>query len=150
MSASSNAQLLWRVNNEYRRRLSQAQTYLGLLERLLVTLPQYTECLDVVRYTLGEISALDDAHRNWRYNFLYEDPLSRRVVQTEDAVQLALVEFGTMFDEFRIRLQQINRLLQNTDAPDERVTGVPSGNLWKFLLNAVDNLARFDEYVGEM
>lgn len=149
MAASSNAQLLWRINNEYRRRLSQAQTYLGLLERLLTPIPQYGECLDTVRYTQTEIATLDDSHRDWRYAHLYENFQTKRVVQSEEAILHALETFGRMFEANKPRLAQLNRLLQSTDAPAPHVTGVPSGNLWAFMLKAVDSLARFDEYIVE-
>lgn len=147
MAASSNTQLLWRINNEYRRRLSQAQTYLGLLERLLMPIPQYGECLDTVRYTQTEIITLDDSYRDWRYAYLYENIQTKRIVQSEEAILNALETFGRMFEANKPRLAQLNRLLQSTDPPAPHVTGVPSGNLWAFMLKAVDSLARFDEYI---
>ena len=65
--------VLWRVNNEYRKRLSQAQTFLDLLEQMiLATDDRQPRTLETLRYAREQVNSLIEEHRRWRNRFYYD------------------------------------------------------------------------------
>jgi galactokinase len=140
--------LLWMVNNEYRKRLAQAETYLSLLEQLL---PLHTgaaqaEIQEVLRYAREEILALTEDHRNWRRMYYYESDETKKVVQSERAVNRALDRFGKMRDEHERRLSELYHLLTQIPRPNPDLTAVPTGgDLWVMTQYAIHSLAGFED-----
>src|SRR5215218_7785698 len=92
------ADVLWRLNNEYRKRLSQAQTYLDLLEQLLMiqTSEDSFELLEALQQARHELVILTEEHRDWRHHFYYDSLETRRMVQDNRAVNKALARFSRM------------------------------------------------------
>ena len=94
----TSADVLWRLNNEYRKRLSQAQTYLDLLEQLLMVqaADQTAQTIQVLDHARHELVILNEEHRDWRYHFYYDSIETRRMVQDNRSVNQALSRFSRM------------------------------------------------------
>ena len=122
--------VLWRVNNEYRKRLSQAQTYLDLLEQLIIANcgeePMHT--LESLRYAREQVAQIVEEHRHWRHTFYYESQASRRMVQNDRAVNRALARFSRMRTQHEQRLFDLYNILYQTPRPDPLATRVPNGD----------------------
>lgn len=144
--------VLWRVNNEYRKRLSQAQTYLDLLEQIVLAngdTSQY-QLVDLLRYVRSQLSQLVEEHRNWRYLFYYESPETKRMVHGDRAVNQALARFSRMRSSHQSRLNDLYSLLDQAPRPDPHVTRVPTGDLWTMTAYALDRLAGFGDYLNSL
>jgi hypothetical protein len=141
------ASTLWYVNNEYRKRLAQVQTYLGLLEQLLRRVEHYyPETLFALRYAMSDIAALTEEHRTWRHQFYYDSSGSGRMVQAEREVNRALSQFHRMHIQHVERLENLRAIFDEVARPDLEATSIASGDdLWEKAMRAIEGLATFQD-----
>ena len=144
------ADLLWRINNEYHKRLKQVQTYLSLLEQLLSLQPESQPTLPIVRQLGDQIDTLLSEHRDWRYEYYYESLKTRRIVQEHGAINRALSQFTRMRASHVTTLAAIHTDLYNSPRPASTATQVPNGNLWDLTQTAVAELEQFDRYMHSL
>lgn len=144
------ADLLWRVNNEYRKRLTQGQTFLALLEQMLHAQDSDPLLLDALGSAHEQMNTLAAEHRDWRYRYYYEDADSKRLVQEERAIQQALARFSRMRSRHETQLNDLHRLIFERSRPDPRTTRVPTGDLWEMTEYAVYDLISFEEYLERL
>ena len=142
------ADLLWRINNEYRKRLTQAQTFLDLLEQIMLSHSGDEETAAAVRYGREALVELMEEHRVWRYRYYYESPESKRMVQDERAVNQALARFSRMYTQHESRLYNLYNILSESPRPDPVLTRVPTGDLWEMTGYALNDLITVGEYMG--
>jgi hypothetical protein len=149
---SDAARTLWYVNNEYRKRLAQVQTCLGLLEQLLVRVEMYyPDPLLGVRYTIAEIAALTDDHRAWRNQYYYDSSNTGRMVQSEREISRALSQFHRLRAQHIQHLQNLRGIFDEVARPDPEVTSSASGDdLWEKAMIALDELTAFQNDVEEL
>jgi hypothetical protein len=152
--ASSDAptDVLWRLNNEYRKRLSQAQTYLDLLEQLLLiqSSEDSFQLLEALQQARHELVILTEEHRDWRHHFYYDSLETRRMVQDNRAVNKALARFSRMRSQHETRLYTIYNVLTQLPRPDSRMTRVPNGDLWNMTQYALNDLIVFGDYASKL
>src|SRR4051812_19473352 len=112
-SNDTSTDVLWRLNNEYRKRLSQAQTYLDLLEQLLMIQADdhSLQLLEALQQARHELVILTEKHRAWRHHFYYAPLKPRRMVQDNRAVNKALARFSRMRSQHESRLYQVYNIL---------------------------------------
>jgi hypothetical protein len=150
---------IWRLNQEYVRRLANARTVLGLLESLLTSnLATYglddgwstteAEWTVLLRDAADALNQLHEAHRTWRYDYFYESPDTRRVVQDRAAVAKATVYFEHLLRAYESRLELVSRMLRVLPRPDPHWTTVPQGDLWSLFETAVDDLRSFKHEIS--
>jgi hypothetical protein len=141
--------MLWLINNEYRKRLTQAENLLSLLEQLILTHngDRQRYALDVLAYVREQLRTIHEEHRHWRYSSYYESAESKRMVHDDQAVQQALSRFSRMRAQQGRRLSEIYALLYDTPRPDPSITRVPNGDLWTMTQFALDKLVTFDDDV---
>lgn len=146
------ADLLWRVNNEYRKRLSQLATYLSLLEQLVLTRNQDgpAQIIALLHFMQDQVDALVEEHRQWRHRYYYESLDTRRMVQSDNAVHQALARFSRMRGQHEQRLTEMNHLLQQIQRPDPSLTRISTGDLWELAGFALNDLNGFDDYVRQV
>jgi len=144
--------VLWRLNNEYRKRLSQAQTYLDLLEQLLMiqTGDHNVEVFDVLQQARQELIVLTEEHRDWRHRFYYDSLETRRMVHDSRAVNKALARFSRMRSQHERRLYEVYNVLTQLPRPDARMTRVPNGDLWVMTQYALNDLIIFGDYASKL
>lgn len=144
--------VLWRLNNEYRKRLSQAQTYLDLLEQLLMIQANEDsfELLEALQQARHELVILTEEHRDWRHHFYYDSLETRRMVQDNRAVNKALARFSRMRSQHESRLYAVYNILTQLPRPDARVTRVPNGDLWVMTQYALNDLIVFGDYASKL
>jgi len=144
--------VLWRVNNEYRKRLAQAQTFLDLLEQLVLANggERQKYLLELLRYAREEVAGITEEHRVWRHRFYYDSLDNRRMVQNDRAVNQALARFNRMRSRHESRLNDLYNLLNETPRPDPNLTRVPNGDLWTMTQYAIGDLLGFNDYVVEL
>lgn len=148
----TSADVLWRLNNEYRKRLSQAQTYLDLLEQLLMVqaADQTSQTIEVLDHARHELVILNEEHRDWRHHFYYDSIETRRMVQDNRSVNQALSRFSRMRAQHERRLYEVYNLLTQLPRPDARMTRVPNGDLWIMTQYALNDLMVFGDYVSKL
>ncbi|MBZ0275615.1 MAG: hypothetical protein K8I60_05700 [Anaerolineae bacterium] len=141
--------LLWRVNNEYRKRLAQAQTFLDLLEQMMLanSSDQYGHTLNALHYIREQIEVLVEEHRHWRQQFYYESPETKRMVQHDRAIHQAMSRFNRMRTHHEARLQDMYAILSEVSRPNPDITRVPSGDLWEMSRFAIHDLIIFGDYL---
>lgn len=144
------ADVLWRINNEYRKRLTQAQTFLALLEQMLHAQESDPLLLDALSYAHEQMNALAAEQRDWRYRYYYEDAESKRMVQDERTIQQALARFSRMRSRHENQLYELHRLLFERPRPDPRATRVPTGDLWAMTEYAFYDLINFEAYLEKL
>ncbi|MBZ0303539.1 MAG: hypothetical protein K8J31_27620 [Anaerolineae bacterium] len=144
------ADLLWRINNEYQKRLKQTQTYLGLLEQLTLVQGGDGSTLAALRMALEQIEVLYQEHREWRYRYYYESADTHRMVQSHGAVQEALAHFSRMRSRHEYQLARLQSTLLHIPRPDPLLTRVPIGDLWVMSEFAITDLSRFDDYMRSL
>jgi hypothetical protein len=146
------ADLLWRVNNEYRKRLAQARTFLDLLEQMILindgSSPHDT--LASLRYAREQLQSIEDDHRAWRHRYYYESLDSKRMVQDDRAINHALVRFSRMRRQHEALLTEVYNVLLDLQRPDPALTRVPNGDLWDMTQFAVYDLIGFSDYMAEL
>jgi rubrerythrin len=149
---SSGADVLWRVNSEYWKRLAQAQTYLDLLEQLIAAHngERYTTTLETLRYVRDQLKTIMAEHRDWRYRFFYESAETKRMVQGDREVNQALSRFARMRSQHESRLTDLSTVMGGTNRPDPKYTRVPNGDLWVMTQYALSDLLGFDDYVSNL
>jgi hypothetical protein len=152
MTESSPGKLLWRLNQEYVRRLSSARTYLGLLLELTTT---RGSALDedlppLLHYTNDCLTRLHDEHRNWRYSYYYESPETKRAVQSERALQRAMAQFALMRARHDRLLRELTVLYDAVPHPPADATSVVNANLWGLFRTALNDLLHFDSYAQNL
>lgn len=147
------ADVLWRANNEYRKRLTQVITCLNLLEQLVLMQDGVNQrhTLAVLRHALDEVEALIEEHRAWRYRYYYESNDTKRMVQGTDAVYQALARFSRMRLQHDRRLNDLRAMLEHVQRPHPDITRVATGgDLWAMTEFALSDLGRFDDFLREM
>ncbi len=147
------AEMLWRVNSEYARRLTQVNTYLNLLEQMILIHPGEPQerVRAAIQYALEQVQLMLDEHRAWRYSYYYESAETRRMVQTMSAVNRALARFTRMRTQHERRLHDLRALLEHLQRPDPVLTRVSTGgDLWQMTEFALNDLGRFDEYLRDL
>ena len=142
------AEQLWRVNNEYRKRLGKVERYVDLLEQLMLTRADgapdgLMAVLEALQFAHGELNALEEEHRGWRYQYFYDSSDSKRMVQEVSDINRALAHFSRMRPSHEQRLYDVYTALVNAPRPDPEITTVASGDLWELLQFAFDDLAAF-------
>ena len=140
------ADLLWRINNEYRKRLSQARTLVDLLEQMLRNSDQPGDMLTTLNYIRQEVDVLIEEQRDWRYRYYYESPESKRMVQDERAIIQALARFNRLRVRQEAHLTELYNILYDIPRPDPAVTRVPKGDLWVMTQYAIYDLLGFSDY----
>lgn len=143
------ADLLWRLNNEYRRRISQASTCLNLLEQLVMLqeADDQLRTLAALRYAADQIELMEEEARRWRHRYYYETLETRRMVQADDAVHHALDRFSRMRADHERRMDDLIRLFDHVQRPSPDITAVPTGDLWVMTTYALDDLRGFENYM---
>lgn len=146
---SEDGHLLWRINNEYRSRLSKALNSLDLLLHLLqartgVTQDPYLQTLYEVR---GQLAHVGEEHRSWRYRHYYEEGSDKRMVQDERSIQRALSAFSRMSNAHQRLLTELGHHLAGMQRPDALLTAVANGDLWEITRQTIADLANFDGYL---
>lgn len=149
---STLADVLWRLNNEYRKRLAMAQTYLDLLEQLVLmqNAERQAHTVAAVRYARECVEAMTEAHRQWRQRYYYESNDSKRMVQADRAINQALARFSQMRTQQEHYLHELYTTLNNIPRPDPKITRVPNGDLWLLTQSAINNLIGFEDYLSHM
>jgi hypothetical protein len=144
--------MLWRVNNEYRKRLAQAQTFLNLLEQMILvnTGERQNYLLEVLGYAREEVAGIVEEHRLWRHRFYYDSIDNKRMVQDERAANQALARFNRMRSQHESRLNDLYSLLHEAPRPDPTLTRVPNGDLWTMTQFAIGDLLGFNNYLLEL
>jgi hypothetical protein len=150
MQVFAAGQALWRLNNEYRKRLAHAQTCVALLDEILTLYDPYEPALELMRYMRDQLAVLTEEHRSWRYECYYVSPQSKRMVQEERAVSRAVARFNRMRSDHEPRLYALYDLLESTPPPNTTFTRIPNGNLWQKLADAVHELMSFRDYVNTL
>ena len=142
------ADTLWRLNQEYSNRLAKAHTYFALLEQLVEERAGGDERLDAaLQYTLAHLDALKEEHRGWRYTYFYEHPDSKRMVQTDQAIERALTAFARMHTRHESYLTDLFQALETIPRPHPSMTTVaPNGDLWDKTRIALFQLLDFGNY----
>ena len=141
------ADVLWRINNEYRKRLEQARTYLNILEQLVLTQHPDEYILAALQQALAQVEQMIGEHRHWRYNYYYDSADSQRMVQNHGAINQALTQFARMRTRHEHELQLIHLRLYHLQRPDPAITSVPVGDLWQLSQFALQDLSGFDQYL---
>ena len=146
MTASSD--LLWWVNNEYRKRLSKVETYLDLLEQLLLarepyTLDGQTDTLSTLHYVQEQILSLSEEHRGWRYAYYYLSADNKRMVHAESDINRALAYFSRMRSRHERAVHALYDALSTAPRPDPNLTNVANGDLWLMMQYAINDLTEF-------
>lgn len=142
----SSAEFLWRLNRNYVNRLLRARNTLGLLEHVLRTranAEMQETLLPTVQYARTLLNALSDAHRDWCYTYFYESAETKRMVQTQKAVRLALAHFGAMRSEYDDLFAALDARLSELPPPPAELTTLPHGDLWdmaQYSLHALANV----------
>lgn len=150
LAMNTAADLLWRVNNEYQKRLKQTRTYLGLLEQLMLMQHQDSATLSLLRSALEQVDALLEEHRTWRHDYYYESLDTRRMVTSHGAINRALANFSQMRSRHEYELQRLRALLVRLQRPDPVLTRVPTGDLWVMAEFAVQDLSSFSDYMRSL
>lgn len=146
---------LWEINNEYRKRLSLLMGHMKLLEQILKAQgnaePALRAAIRRVRATLEE---MDADHHDWRHRYFYQAPEGenrRRMVNTPDAVQIALRTFSAMFSDHLHELDRVHQTMGELPRPDPAMTRViKGGDLWEMCLDGVESLATYDRFVHDV
>jgi hypothetical protein len=140
-----NAEVLWRLNSEYRHRLSNAQNAFQLLEQLLRHWTIAADGLAILRRALLEFDTMATQHRAWRYQYFYSTADDKRMVQDEPQVQLAYNTFMQMSAQHHAKLTELQALLSAVPRPDAHMTSVSNGDdLWPRAEQAFAELSAFD------
>jgi hypothetical protein len=147
VGVSEIAELLWRINTEYRVRLSKAQNTLDLLAQLLQMRANDMGITDTLREMRAALQSMSDEHRAWRYRYLYDDADARRMVQDDLAVNRAIAAFSRMHSGQGRLLQELSDALDSLPRPDAYFTSVANGDLWKLTRQALSDLASFSDYM---
>ena len=149
---ASPTETLWRVNSEYLKRLQQVENYLNLLEQLVLmqSRSDQAQTLVALRQALKQVETIKEEHRDWRYQYYYESLDTRRMVQSQVAINRALVNFSQMRTRHGLQLRSLSVLLDRLQRPDPIVTSVPVGDLWVMTEYALDNLTGFDDYLRSL
>ncbi len=150
LAMTTAADLLWRVNNEYQKRLKQTRTYLGLLEQLMQMQHQDGATLTMLRGALEQVDVLLEEHRTWRHDYYYESVDTKRMVQSHGAINQALAHFSRMRTRHERELQKLRGLLVHLQRPDPMLTRVPTGDLWVMAEFAVQDLSSFSDYMHSL
>lgn len=141
----SPADVLWRFNNEYQKRLKQAANTLNLLEQLVLVQgregDQHT--LVTLHQVLEQVRTLKQEHRDWRYRYYYESLESKRMVQADSAINTALANFVQMRARHEPQLQNLKALLDHLQRPERQITAVATGDLWDMAACAIHHLSDF-------
>jgi hypothetical protein len=147
----TSATQLWRINYEYQRRLQQAQTYLNLLEQLVLSRGAEAQALNALRRVRLQVESLAEEHRDWRYQFYYQSPVTRRMVKSHGDINRALGQFTVMRTHHEFELRNLyEMLLFHIQRPDPAMTRVPTGDLWTMTESAMHNLSGFEDYVQSL
>lgn len=141
----SASESLWRINQDYGQRLMRAQHYLDLLAHQIEDrIDPDAAVLRVIVYIRDRLTQLRDEHRVWRYNYFYETPDSKRIVQSNDAIRRAYTSFKAMSARHDIDVHQIAAVFYETPRPDTYLTDTANGDLWHLASEALRDLLNFN------
>ncbi len=148
VGVSEIAELLWRINTEYRVRLSKAQNSLDLLVQLLTmrTADSSAE-LTTLHEMRAALQQLGEEHRDWRYRYYYDADGGRRMVQDDLSVNRAIAAFSRLHSQQQRTLHQLFDVLDALPRPEAPLTSVANGDLWKLTRQALADLAGFSDYL---
>lgn len=146
------AESLWRLNQEYGKRLSKARTYFELLEQLVLERGENDEILlAALQFMRAHLNGLKEEYRGWRYTYFYETADNRRMVQTEGAIRRAVSAFARMRTRHERYLNDLFDALDAIPRPHPEITNVPpNGDLWEMTRFALYDLLDFGNYVQRM
>lgn len=145
---SSSAEILWWLSHEYGQRLAKTSSYIELLAQIIVErigADDGAPVLGGLQEAQNYLDSVREEFRGWRYAFLYETPDSKRMVQTDRAVQRALGSFQRMRSRHLEFLNALSAFFAAMPAPDPRLTTVPTGDMWALLIEALSGLIDFDQ-----
>src|SRR4051812_22465600 len=117
----ASAEFLWRLNREYVNRLARARTYLDLLEQLVQERADddaQEQLLPALQFTHSRFNLLSEEHRGWCYSDFYESAETKRMVQSQRAVERALSSFEQMREQHRSDFADLAALLDDLPPPD--------------------------------
>lgn len=149
---ATQAEALWEINNEYRKRLSLLMGHMKMLEQLLKMQsnaePALRAAIRRMRATLEDVDA--DLH-NWRHTFYYQESAEaerRRMVDGSDALFTALETFADMMVRHLQEFTRVQATMLGLPRPPEELTRViKGGDLWGMCLNEMESLATFDQFM---
>lgn len=145
---SDDGQLLWRINNEYRLRLTKAQNTLNLLVQILqLRTDESYDVLESLYTAQRHLAAMGEDYRAWRYRHYYDSGDERRMVQESRSIERALALFSRMYGQQQYVLHQIRQTIDLLTRPATFLTSVPNGDLWELTIRSLTDLATFDEYI---
>ncbi|MDX2140662.1 MAG: hypothetical protein SF123_21445 [Chloroflexota bacterium] len=145
---SDDGQLLWRINNEYRLRLTKAQNTLNLLVQILqLRTDESYDVLDGLYTAQRHLAAMSEAHRAWRYRHYYDSSDERRMVQDTRSIERALAAFSRMYSPQQHLVHEIWQSMNLLSRPAAFLTSVPNGDLWELNLHSLTDLATFDQFI---
>lgn len=146
------AQSLWRLNHEYNQRLSRARNYVALLERLVIarSVDEQPQLMAALGYIRDQLDAIYDEHRQWRYHYFYNSPENKRMVHHERDVGRAMTQFARMRVDHERNLNGLCTALADYPPPEPYVTAVPHGDLWQMMLDALEALLGFGNFLREL
>ncbi len=143
------SEVLWEINNEYRKRLSLLMGHMQLLEQLLKAQGSAEPALRAaIRRIRAALEDIDADHHNWRHTYYYRETAAmerRRMVDHPAAVQTALETFATMLRGHLPRFADIRATMHALPRPSAALTRViRGGDLWEMCLEEIEVLAAFD------
>jgi len=145
---SDDGQLLWRINNEYRLRLTKAQNTLNLLVQILqLRTDESYDVLESLYTAQRHLAAMGEEHRSWRYRHYYESGDERRMVQDKRSIERALAAFSRMYSQQQHLVHEIWQSMDLLPRPAAFLTSVPNGDLWELTTRSLIDLATFDQYI---
>ncbi|MBN1966783.1 MAG: hypothetical protein JW910_19175 [Anaerolineae bacterium] len=142
---------LWDINNEYRKRITQAKGYLTLLEAVIGAHGADPGVRAALRHLRATLDAVDADHSTWRHTYFYRahNPLPDypRMVSRPSDVQRALRTFSQMLGQHLRRFDSIVQAMDALPRPDPALTRVIKGNdLWQLCRDEIEQLATYDHY----
>lgn len=146
------AELLWRLNREYVNRLGRARSFFDLLEQLVLErgAVDQTPVKSALQASREVFARIAEDHRAWCYNFFYESPETKRMVQSQAAIDRALSHFSDMNHWHQRDFNELAALFRDQSRPDPDVTRVPQGDLWEMMQHAFKDLLDFSNMLLEI
>jgi hypothetical protein len=143
---------LWRLNHEYNQRLSRARNYVALLERLVIArnIDEQPQLMAALGYIRDQLDLIYDEHRDWRYRYFYDSPENKRMVHEEHGVGRAMTQFARMRVEHERNLNGLCTALADYPPPERYITAVPHGDLWQMMLDSLEDLLGFGDFIREL
>lgn len=140
--------VLWWVNSEYCKRLNRAEKYVTLLEQLVLARASADQepistLLAVLHEARRNLALLLQDHRDWRHTYYYQSARRKRMVQSDEGIERALLQFGALRARHEPWLHALAEELACLPRPDPDLTYVPVGDLWLMTQYAISDLVHF-------